>query len=323
MLPTQGHVLAERYRLDHLIRKKPGRAVFSATDLRLGRPVAVKVRISIETGRHEADCAARLPPNPNTVSVYDYGTDNLFQVSYIVMRNLSGMDLSEFIPRCKPRIPTAEVVKILCQSAQALTVIHRMGMVHCGIEPSHIYLDGDLAEDEMVPTEYVVTLVSFGEAYSLIAEDCPSDGSRRGRYAAPEQLLGKGVTYATDVFSLALVGLEMLIGVYPEWLGTSNIQQPLDASIEWFLQQRSDTPRWLRDVLRCALSIDPRTRFQSAELLRDALNFRDASIHQTAPKTIASPPEEPRVKKDIFEVKPGIAGISVDVRELIRQLRET
>src|SRR5687768_13623034 len=99
-----GKTLVGRYEIEELIGRGGMSVVFRASDRRLGRPVAVKI-ISFpddapeeeselrERLRREAASAATIPPHPNVVQVYDYGTDPEIGVDFIAMELLRGDDL--------------------------------------------------------------------------------------------------------------------------------------------------------------------------------------------------------------------------------------
>ena len=100
-LPVE-RTIDRKYRLDRLLGKGGMGAVYEAADLRLARPVAVKIMLGRAFGdrqalrrfEREAKAAALLHAGPNVVEVYDYGDDLSGGLPYLVMELLDGEDLS-------------------------------------------------------------------------------------------------------------------------------------------------------------------------------------------------------------------------------------
>src|SRR4029079_12110761 len=105
-----GKTLVKRYRIDEVIGLGGFAAVYRAEDLRLGRPVAVKV-ITLnppdptarerlrERFEREARAAASLPHHPNVVTVHDFGTDPELGLDFLVMELLQGENLAQRFTR--------------------------------------------------------------------------------------------------------------------------------------------------------------------------------------------------------------------------------
>jgi hypothetical protein len=96
------------------------------------------------------------------------------------------------------------------------------------------------------------------------------------RYASPEQLTGgPELSPASDVFSLALTGLEMLSGAHPAGLNDTGDDKAAARAVRRLLQQRPEVPLRLAAVLRRSLRLDPATRFADADTFLDALDAWD------------------------------------------------
>jgi serine/threonine protein kinase len=211
-------VVAGRYRLGDLLGRGGAADVYEGRDLRLHRPVAVKVfRPGGESQTEERfDGEGRLLAHlqhPGLVTVYDSGHED--GRPYLVMQLIKGPTLRRRIA-AGPLTP-AEASRIGAALASALAHVHAAGVVHRDVKPSNILLDG-------TGTPY---LTDFGISRLLDATAHTATGTLVGTaaYMAPEQVLGKGAAPAADVYSLGLVLLEALKGEL-EYAGA-----PLEAAI--------------------------------------------------------------------------------------------
>jgi serine/threonine-protein kinase len=181
--------------------------VYAGDDLRLGRPVAVKLLRSDlaadpETCRRfqrEAQIAARVG-DPHIVTIYDTGADG---VPFIVMEQLSGRTLADEIaegPLAAPRLNL-----IADEVLQALHAAHSHGVLHRDIKPRNVLITAD---DH-------AKVGDFGIAKST---DDPSETTAlfgTVAYVAPERLAGGQATPQSDLFSLGVVLYEAATGVKP------------------------------------------------------------------------------------------------------------
>ncbi|GAA2511198.1 serine/threonine-protein kinase [Streptomyces gobitricini] len=197
------HVVAGRYRLDDLLGRGGGADVYEGLDLRLRRPVAVKVlrpegeAVTEERFDSEARLLARLQ-HPGLVTVYDCGRED--GQPYLIMQLIRGTTLRTRIAR-EPLTP-AEACRIGSALASALAHVHANGVVHRDVKPSNILLD-----EAGTPH-----LTDFGISRLLDSTARTATGALVGTaaYMAPEQVLGRGAGPASDIYSLGLVLLESL-----------------------------------------------------------------------------------------------------------------
>ena len=288
-----GRTLADRYEIEEMIGRGGMSLVYRARDRRLHRPVAVKI-ISLPADdeaqhlllrqrlRREAAAAARVPPHPNVVQVYDYGTDVTLDLDFIAMELLSGRNLRAVLNERTPDF--AEATRIVREAARGLAAGHRAGIVHRDVKPPNIVVTDDAAPGN-------VKLLDFGIA-KVLEEVLEDDLTRTGHvphspaYASPEQRApGSEVTAASDVYQLALVAREMLIG-----------SREIDG--EEGRERWMDLPEALRSVLEQALRPAPEGRYPDAaafaEAFSAALDAGDAaaSVGGPAPPPAPAPPPE-------------------------------
>lgn len=120
--------------------------VYKALDLKLERPVALKV-IHLQSGTNEAEVRERISRfrreakatailnHPNIVSLYDY--DEQDGVFYMTMEYVEGQSVQELLDKNAP-LPLAQAVKIVRESCLALDYAHRHQLVHRDIKPPNI-----------------------------------------------------------------------------------------------------------------------------------------------------------------------------------------
>src|SRR6185369_2760725 len=142
--PAPGLVVGDRYRIEELIGQGGFGAVYRATQLNLGRAVALKVLLPELLGedgllrfQREAELA-QLLSHPNTVRVLDFGRAPDGS-PYLVFELLSGRTLESEIVRAHG-IDAARVGRIAAQVLKALMEAHAAGIVHRDIKPANVFL---------------------------------------------------------------------------------------------------------------------------------------------------------------------------------------
>jgi serine/threonine protein kinase/Tfp pilus assembly protein PilF len=189
-------------------------AVFRARHRALGHIVAVKVlppevaasAMRRERFRREAKLGASLD-HPNIVRVYDFDTTG--GITLLIMTFVRGVTL-EMRLRDAPPPSTIEIVRWVRDIAAALSYAHRRGIVHRDVKPSNILLDEDSGR---------ALLTDFGIArVEGVAEPSLTDpGAPIGTpgYMAPEQVASGRVDARADLYALAVVAFEALMGEAP------------------------------------------------------------------------------------------------------------
>ena len=236
--------------------------VYRGHDPMLDRDVAIKVlRADVATSvdfverfRKEARLAASLRhPNIATVIEVDEHEGRYF----LVMDYFPGGPLSVLLKEGEP-LPLAQVVELLLPLAEALDHAHSKGVIHRDVKPSNAILDEDGHP----------VLTDFGLVKSLTEESDTTTGVVFGtaEYMAPEQVLGKDPSPATDVYALGVIAYQMLTGQVP-FTGTTpfevqnghvNQTPPDPGSIN------PNLPTGIVVALNRILSKDPNERSNSA-----------------------------------------------------------
>jgi hypothetical protein len=133
------------YRIEELIGRGGMGVVYRAYDLRLRRPVAIKlVAPSLardehfrERFAHETELVMSLE-HPNVVPIYDAG--DVDGHVYLAMRLVEGTDLGSLL-RVEGALEPARMMTICAQIASALDAAHARGLVHRDVKPSNVLLD--------------------------------------------------------------------------------------------------------------------------------------------------------------------------------------
>ena len=205
-------ILAGRYQILELIGSGGMADVYKAADLKLGRPVAVKVlkqhlsedAAFVKRFQVEGQAAASLN-NPNIISIYDVGSQN--GIYYIVMELINGITLKEYIRR-KGMLTARETMAITAQVAVGLRAAHAKHIVHRDIKPQNIILS----------REGKVKVTDFGIARAITDETKSTNNNNAMgsvHYIAPEQAKGLMCDERSDIYSLGIVMYEMITGQVP------------------------------------------------------------------------------------------------------------
>ena len=211
MRPTSGLTFGGRYQLSNRIAIGGMGEVWQATDLVIGRTVAIKILKDeylgdpgfLERFRAEARHAA-LVNHEGIANVFDYGEEE--GSAYLVMELVPGEALSTILERERV-LSTDRVLDIVAQTASALHAAHAAGLVHRDIKPGNLLITPDGR----------VKITDFGIA--RIADQVPltATGQVMGtvQYLSPEQASGHPASPTTDIYSLGIVAYEALAGRRP------------------------------------------------------------------------------------------------------------
>jgi serine/threonine protein kinase len=206
-----GTILGARYRLDAVIGEGGMARVFRAEDVALTRTVAIKVMRAPTDGspvrvQSETTLLASLS-HPSLVTLFDAHISE-HEPSYLVMEYVDGPTLAARL--AAGPLPPPEVAALAVDLAEALHVVHEMGVVHRDIKPSNVLLWNSPLPDRT----FRAKLTDFGIARLLDSTRVTLPGTVIGTaaYLAPEQVRGEQPSSAADIYSLGLMLLEALTG---------------------------------------------------------------------------------------------------------------
>lgn len=285
-MPVEGEVFGH-YRLEALLGRGGMGEVFRAVDLRRNRVVALKrlpAEFALDEGfrvrfQGEAAQVARLN-EPHIIPIHDYGEfDGRL---YLDMRLVEGGDLGAEI--AEGPLPVARAVHIVSQIADALDAAHAAGLVHRDVKPPNVLIvPGPAGEDREV-----VYLTDFGIARTLDGPTLSQAGAVMGTigYMAPERFTGEKWDGRVDVYSLACVLFECLVGRKP--FPASSVYAAMHAHLHEPpprpTTERADLHPGLDAVIARGMAKDPEDRYPTAGALAAAARAQ-----------IAEPRTEPRV----------------------------
>jgi serine/threonine-protein kinase len=264
--------LGHQYQIVGEIGRGGMSVVYRGLDLRLNRPVAIKVlppELAFDSAvrtrfTREAQTSGQLS-HSHIVPIYDVGERD--GIAYFVMALITGGTLGTHLARA-PRQPIDEVRRLLHEVADALAHAHLRGVIHRDIKPDNIMLDRESGR-AMVTDFGIARALEAGSRLTVtgIAVGTPA-------YMSPEQAMGdREIDGRSDIYSLGVLGYEMLTGRVPFTAGNSMAllmkqvterPRPID-------DLRPDTPRALIETIERALMKAPEDRWPNAVSMRDAL----------------------------------------------------
>lgn len=288
--PYPGLVLSGKYRIERILGAGGMGEVYGATQLNLGRKVALKVlrpelaaqESAITRFEREARVAAQLD-HPNAVEIYDYGKSQGYV--YLAMELLNGAPLREFVDEHLPLLPLPRVVRIVSEVAGVLVKAHAIGLVHRDLKPDNVFLEPPV----VVGAEERVVVVDFGLAFIDGAGDIgrlTREGQVTGTpdYLSPEQSLGREVGPPSDMYALGCMLYEMLSGRVPfKGAYVQVLTQQVYSVPPPLATVRPDVtvPHALESLVMRLLDKDPAAR-PTAHGLREELSTMSEKAHERA-----------------------------------------
>jgi len=264
--------------------------VYLARDTRLGREVAVKVlpqEVAADPERRarferEARAVAALS-HPHVCALYDVGRADGPDgpLEYLVMERLEGETLARRIGRGP--LPTAQLLEVGRQIAEALGAAHRRGIVHRDLKPGNVMLmkSGAKLLDFGLARQGAPDAEAGDTASNSLAETASAPLTREGTlvgtwpYLSPEQLLSGAADARSDIFALGAVLYEMasgrraFAGSTPAEVSAAILREdPPDLRLA-----QPDRPPALATLVQECLARDPATRWQSADDVARALRL--------------------------------------------------
>jgi serine/threonine protein kinase len=281
--------------------------VYSATDTRLDRTVAIKVlpdHLATDPQRRErfereAKAVSSLN-HPHICTLHDVGEQD--GTYFLVMELVEGDTLEQRLQ--KGRLPLDQVLEYAIQIADALDKAHRQGVVHRDLKPGNIMVtksgvklldfglaklkgdDGPVSPMSQMPTQGTAPLTAEGTILGTL------------QYMAPEQLEGLEADSRTDIFAFGAVVYELVTGkrAFEGKSQASLIGAIMNSEPQAMDQLEAMTPHSLDRIVRTCLAKDPDDRWQTARDLMREIGW----VTETEPAQVSTPqPQATRSREQI------------------------
>ena len=242
--------------------------------VKLLRPELVAIPQLVERFKRESKAISTLR-HPNIVTVFDFGLiKDAHSTPFLIMDYLEGRTLDEVLKE-EGKLNLTRAVELFSASCDALAHTHEMGIVHRDIKPSNLLLRKEPNGSE------TLTIFDFGIAKMLQGESSVHKLTASGEvfgsplYMSPEQAEGEVIDHRTDIYSLACVLHESILGK-PPFKGETPLEtimmhmsEPVKAFDE--TSPGVSVPPALEQVITKALAKKPAKRYQSINEFRDAV----------------------------------------------------
>lgn len=270
LLDELREALRDAYRVESEIGRGGMACVYLAEDLKHGRRVALKV-LSPELSssmdgdrfRREIQIAARLS-HPHILPVFDSGSAN--GLLFYTMPFVEGESLRARLDRDR-QLPIDDAIAVTLEVADALSYAHSLGVVHRDIKPENILLHGGHA----VVADFGIARVIQESGGDKLTQTGMSVGT--ATYMSPEQFSGDVVDGRSDMYSLACVLYELLVGQVP-FTGPNAMAIMARHTMEMVPSiriVRQTVPEEIEGVIMRALEKIPADRFHTVAEFKAAL----------------------------------------------------
>jgi len=303
-----GDLVAERFRITRFLARGGMGEVYEAEDVELHERVALKSIRSellhdgkaLDRFKREVQLARKVT-HPNVCRIFDLfrqagSAPGGGSVALVAMELLEGETLAEFLRR-DPR-PTVETARpIALQMAAGLGAAHAAGVLHRDFKPGNVLLVHGAKNVRAVITDFGLALRSgrdVNHANSITGSSVTGTGELLGTpaYMSPEQVEGKDLTPASDVYSLGLVLYQMMTGTRAFEDAT-----PLSMAVKRIKEDpvppRALVPdidgQWESVILKC-LAREPKARYQTGDEVAEALRgeSKNHGLWSFEPRTVVA-----------------------------------
>lgn len=275
----KGDLIDDAYEVIERIGEGGFGDVYRVRQLSMSRDVALKILLQKgEDSEHLAGrfrrevLAVRNLSHPNTVRIFDF-SETPDGYLYYTMEYLEGKTLTQRI-RETEGVGAEEARDVLVQVLKSLSEAHSRGIVHRDLKPGNVMLADVHGETNFVKVlDFGIAKAAHTGSDDLPEEQLTSSENIVGtlRYMAPEQAKDAPIGPYTDLYTLGLVGLELLTGE-KVFAGLSNVQilkEQLSPDPIEIPGRLTRSP--LGEVLQRALAKGIDARYQKADSMREEL----------------------------------------------------
>lgn len=293
------------YRIEERLGRGAMGTVYKATQLSLGRTVALKV-LSPDLVKDEKFCemfvkearAAGSLNHPNIIQVYDVGDED--SNYFFSMEYASNGSVLEELTSVKG-IPMPRAVKIIKDACTALDYAERKGLVHRDIKPDNL----------MVTEDDSVKLGDLGLAMSTQELQAEQDGVfGTPHYIAPEQAMGKPIDHRADIYALGATFYRILSGktLFTGATVKEILKKQVREAHKPITDHLPDCPQAIARIIDRMLVKNPAERYQhAAEVMQDLVDWENLATRKaaTAGAAFAERPSRlsPDSSQELYQVK--------------------
>ena len=307
----------EKYRLLRFLGEGSFASVIHARHEAMDRDVALKflrpdvIKAHPESSERfltEVRVSSRLT-SPHTVTIFDFGqTDE--DIPYMVMEYVEGRPLDEAIDKYGA-LGKMRSIRMTLQILESLAEAHANRIIHRDLKPANIMVGKKVRKKKKKRLHVKVLDFGVAKLVEQSEEELKTESGRRStqfigtpRYMSPEQILGREVSPASDLYSLGLIFYEMCTGA--ESISEENVAQVAQAHLSeepLQLEALDELPDVLADIVLKATARHPEERYEDAAQFSDALNEAMQTgkrKHKRATRTArqATPAEEKRKRRE-------------------------
>jgi hypothetical protein len=275
--------------------------VYKAVDVRLDRPVAIKmlnaslVHNPDLVQRFQAEARAQANLNhTNLATLYAFLVDQ--GNAYMVMEFVEGENFEQIIRRNGPIQPN-DAIPWFKQALLGIGAAHRVGVIHRDIKPSNLMLN----------RQGIVKVMDFGIAKAMGTRGTTRTGMQMGTlaYMPPEQIQNRTVDVRSDIYALGVTLYEMLSGHVPFESDSEfqTMQDHVSTPPPPLSRYYPYAPREFECVVDKALAKNPNDRFQTVEEFGSALEHPER-IAAVSPKPLQP---APAAQRTVIDSRPGAA----------------
>jgi serine/threonine protein kinase len=291
-----GYVFAEQYEILERLSSGDTDIAYRATDrqsgqpvtLRIVRPAALQSPLALATFRRELKLLSSIA-HRNLVRVLRFG--DFAGCYYVVTDLVIGTTWTDYRKQTK-RIPAAEFLLIFDQLCEALVCLHSQKLVHRSLNPSTFVVTPDLTVKLMT-----CCVASDPRQATLTVPERSRD------YVAPEQILGRTLTAATDIYSLGVLSFEALAGRLPH--RDESLMERCTAPPRSLSSEAPEVPIGFSRIIEKCLEPEVGRRFRSAKELIQATSHVRAQVaampvRRPATTLILDQPQDPETLVPVF-----------------------
>jgi serine/threonine-protein kinase len=300
--PLLGTVIADRYVLLERVGQGNSGTIYRGEHVVLRQKIAVKLlhhklskdETAVDRFRGEAATLAQIDSD-HIVRVSDFGVAEDGRV-FFAMEFLDGETLAAALGR-EGRFKEDRAVRVMTQVAEALSEAHKLGYVHRDIRPRNIFLCERKGEKDFVK------LLDFGLAKLMEVPKGAKTalGTTLGdpRYMSPEQARGDQVDQRSDIYSLAIIGYQIVTGS-PPFVGAGTfdvLTKHLEAQPVPIPDKAKGVSKHFADAVARALAKKPQDRYPTVTRFLEALAGKapvEVSLEEKAKALKTTPAPGPK-----------------------------